>query len=456
MDTNTFTPDTDRATRVPCIVIVGGGAGGLQLATRLGDTVGRRGMAEIVLVDRSPTHFWKPLLHEAASGHRDPASHTIEYAAQAKRHGFRFLQGELQRVDRTRRTATIAAVLDADGTEILPQRDVHYDDLVLAVGSVTNFFNVPGAARHALPLENVEQAEDFRRKFLAACTRANHLAEQQPEQQLEQRPQPICINVIGAGATGVELAAALRHAINQLTTYRFKALVPDRDVCIRLIEGGPRVLPALDERLSARMQAQLRQLHVDVLTGTRVAEVAHDAVVTATGERLASDITIWAAGVAGPAFLRQLGDIALNRANQVIVTDTLQTPDDPHVFSFGDCAACPSAGAQGFLPPRAQVAYQQAVYLGHAFARRLAGKPVDGFTFRDAGTVVSLGQAGAVFQAELGVRSRSLIVDGLAAIGLYKFLYRKHLFSVYGAKRTLLQALSHWLQSRNQPSIKLH
>ncbi|OXH87926.1 FAD-dependent oxidoreductase, partial [Burkholderia multivorans] len=132
-------------------VIVGGGAGGLHLATRLGDTIGRRGHAEVVLVDRYPTHFWKPLLHEAASGHRDPASHTIEYAAQAKRHGFRFVQGALQRVDRAARIATIGAVHDADGTEILPARTLAYDDLVLAVGSVTNFFGVPGAARHALP-----------------------------------------------------------------------------------------------------------------------------------------------------------------------------------------------------------------------------------------------------------------------------------------------------------------
>ena len=452
MDNITPTLATDRAPRVPRIVIVGGGAGGLHLATRLGDTVGRRGQADVVLVDRYPTHFWKPLLHEAASGHRDPASHTIEYAAQAKRHGFRFVQGALQRVDRAARTATIAAVHDADGTEILPQRELDYDDLVLAVGSVTNFFNVPGAARHALPLENLDQAEDFRRKFLAACTKANHLAEQQPA----RRAAPICINVIGAGATGVELAAALRHAIQQLTTYRFKALVSARDVHIRLIEGGPRILPALDERLSGKMHAQLRTLNVDVLTETRVAEVGADAVTTATGERLASDITIWAAGVAGPAILRELGDIALNRSNQVIVTDTLQTPDDPHVYAFGDCAACPSADASGFLPPRAQVAHQQAVYLGEALVRRLAGKPVTGFTFRDAGTVVSLGQAGAVYQGDLGVRSRSLIVDGLAAIGLYKFLYRKHLFSVYGLKRALFQSLSHWLQSRNQPSIKLH
>jgi len=100
MDNTTPTLATDRAPRLPRIVIVGGGAGGLQLATRLGDTIGRRGQADIVLVDRYPTHFWKPLLHEAASGHRDPASHTIEYAAQAKRHGFRFVQGALQQVDR--------------------------------------------------------------------------------------------------------------------------------------------------------------------------------------------------------------------------------------------------------------------------------------------------------------------------------------------------------------------
>ncbi|MGS0897160.1 NAD(P)/FAD-dependent oxidoreductase [Burkholderia stagnalis] len=452
MDITTSPLATDRAARTPRIVIVGGGAGGLQLATRLGDTVGRRGQAEVVLVDRYPTHFWKPLLHEAASGHRDPASHTIEYAAQAKRHGFRFMQGALQRVDRAARTATIAAVHDADGTEVLPARELGYDDLVLAVGSVTNFFNVPGAARHALPLENVDQAEDFRRKFLAACTKANHLAEQQPA----RRGAPIRINVIGAGATGVELAAALRHAVQQLTTYRFKALVSARDVHIRLIEGGPRILPALDARLSDKMHAQLRTLNVDVLTDTRVAEVDAHAVTTTDGEQLASDITIWAAGVAGPAILREIGDIALNRSNQAIVTDTLQTPDDPHVYAFGDCAACPSSGASGCLPPRAQVAHQQAVYLGHAFARRLAGKPVAGFTFRDAGTVVSLGHAGAAYQGELGAHSRSLIVDGFAAIGLYRFLYRKHLFGVYGIKHALFQSLSHWLQRRNQPSIKLH
>jgi len=454
MITTLFAPATDSTATAPRILIVGGGAGGLQLATRLAQSVGRKGNAEIVLVDRFPTHFWKPLLHEAASGHRDSASDTIEYAAQAKQHGFRFVQGELQQVDRAHRIVTIGALRDEDGVEILPTREIRYDDLVLAVGSVTNFFNVPGAQRHTLRLENVEQAEDFRQKLLAICTKVNHRA----SDTQARHAQPICLNVIGAGATGVELTAALRHAIHQLTKYRFQALHPERDFHIRLIEGAPRVLPVLEERTSGRTHAKLRKLGIDVRTGTRVAQVEHDAIVTSTGERLASDISIWAAGVAGPPILRSIGNIALNAAHQAVVTDRLQTPDDPHVFAFGDCAACPlpGTGTNAILPPRAQVAHQQAIYLSEAFARRLAGKPVAGFVFRDTGTVVSFGQTGAVYQGGLGMRSRSLIVDGLAANGLYKLLYPKHLLGVYGIKLALLQSLSQWLKRRNVPAIKLH
>ncbi|WP_179405326.1 NAD(P)/FAD-dependent oxidoreductase [Burkholderia guangdongensis] len=451
-----FTLDADCGTDLHRILIIGGGAGGLHLATRVAATLGRRGLAEIVLVDRYPTHFWKPLLHEAATGHRDPANHHIEYAAQAKRDGFRFVQGELTHVDREQCVATIGAVRDADGIEILPQRRVRYDSLVLSVGSVTNFFNVPGAAQHALPLENVEHAEVFRRKFLAACTKANHRIERDGVRDGVPHAGAVNISVIGAGATGVELAAALRHAIDQLSIYRFHALDPERDVRIRLIEGAARVLPALDERVSAHTDAALRRLHIDVVTGARIAEVGSDALVTGTGDTLPSDITVWAAGVAGPAMLKSIGGIALNAANQVIVTDTLQTPDDPRIFAFGDCAACPSTAKSGFLPPRAQVAHQQALYLGDAFARRLAGKPVPGFAFRDAGTVVSLGPAGATFQTDLGARPRALIVNGFAASGLYRLLYRKHLFGVSGIKRAVLEALGQWLGRANRPSIKLH
>ncbi|WP_112187175.1 FAD-dependent oxidoreductase [Ralstonia sp. GX3-BWBA] len=443
--------DSDNGSHLHRIVIVGGGAGGLHLATRLAGTLGQRRIAEIFLVDRYPTHFWKPLLHEAASGHRDPANHHIEYAAQAKRHGFRFVQGALESIDRDACFATIGAVRDEEGVEILPQRRVRYDSLVLCVGSVTNFFNVPGAALHALPLENVQHAEALRRKFLAACTKANH----QLETTGPQSTPAVNINVIGAGATGVELAAALTHAVDQLSVYRFQALDPKRDVRIRLIEGSARVLPALDERVSARTDVALRRLNVDVVTGAHVAEVRTDSLVTGAGSALASDITVWAAGVAGPSVLRSLDGITLSASNQVIVSNKLQSPDDPRIFAFGDCAACPSTASSSFLPPRAQVAHQQALYLSKAFAQRLAGKAVPCFAFRDAGTVVSLAQAGATYQTG-GVSSRALIVNGAAASGLYRLLYRKHLFGVSGIKHAVLEAFAQWLGRGSRPVIKLH
>ena len=156
------------------IVIVGGGVGGLGLATRLGETLGKSGDAPIVLVDRSPTHFWKPLLHEAASGQIDPATHQLQYAVHAQRHGFEFEQGPLDSLDRAQRHVMVGATLDAEGREVLPARQLAFDTLVLALGSVTNYFGVPGAAEHALPLESVVHAETFRRKLLDACIRANH------------------------------------------------------------------------------------------------------------------------------------------------------------------------------------------------------------------------------------------------------------------------------------------
>lgn len=434
------------------IVIVGGGAGGLELATRLGNTVGREGLARIVLVDRSATHFWKPLLHEAASGQIDPASHQIEYAAQAKRNNFHFEQGELERVDRAHHLVMVGTTVDVDGHEVVPRRELHYDSLVLSLGSVTNFFGVPGAAQHALRLENVVQAEQFRRKLLAACVRANHLRVLHGQ----QGDETVGINVIGAGATGVELAAALRRTVRLLTAYQLHALDPVRDIRIRLIEGGPRVLPALSERISARAQEHLASLQVDVLTDTRVAEVQADAIVTAGGKQLPGNLTIWAAGVAGPPVLQTLDGLALNGLGQVLVGTTLQTQTDPDVFAMGDCAACPSSSSGGFLPPRAQVAHQQAVFLSDALTRRISGRPLAVFAYRDLGTLLSFGRDSALGSVASGVMARTVFVDGWAASVMYRALYRKHILALSGFTRMVLDTVSHWLRSRISPAIKLH
>lgn len=432
------------------IVVVGGGVGGLGLATRLGESLGKSGHAQVVLVDRSPTHFWKPLLHEAASGQIDPATHQLQFAVQARRHGFEFEQGALQSLDRAERHITISATRDDNGREVLPAREIAFDTLVLALGSVTNYFGVKGAEQHALPLESVTHAESFRRKLLDACTRANHVRRVSGAQQV----QPVSINIIGAGATGVELAAALRDSIRLMHRYSLFALDPERDFRIRLIEGTERVLPALSQRISARAQRILGGLGVEVLTTTRVTEVRADAVLTHDGQHLPSDIAIWTAGIAGPPVLRVLDGIDVNRNAQVLVTRTLQTTKDANVFSLGDCAACPSH-ADGFLAPRAQVAHQQAMFLARALKCRVGGEALPEFTYRDAGTLVGFGDVGTIGSLS-GLRERPVFVDGWLATVVYRLIYRRHVMTVTGFARMALDTASHWLRRRVHPVIRLH
>jgi NADH dehydrogenase len=434
------------------IVIVGGGVGGLGLATRLSESLGRAGLARIVLVDRWPTHFWKPLLHEAASGQLDPATHQLQYAVQAQRHGFEFEQGELTALDRAARHITLRALHDADGREILPARQLAFDTLVLAMGSVTQYFGVPGAAEHALPLESVAHAEAFRRKLLDACLRANHAR----RARTAQADTPVSVNIIGAGATGVELAAAVRDTVRLLNRYSPFSLDPVRDFRIRLIESGTRVLPALPETISARAQRMLASLGVEVLSATRVTEVRPDAVLTDGGTPLASDIAIWTAGISGPPALRTLDGIAVNRNAQIQVNRTLQCTNDVNIFGLGDCAACPADDPGAFLAPRAQVAHQQALFLARALKCRIAGDALPEFVYRDAGTLVGFGREGTIGSLSSSLLTQPVFVDGWLATAVYKLIYRRHVMTLTGFARMALDTASHWLRRRVHPVIRLH
>jgi NADH dehydrogenase len=234
-------------------IVVGGGAGGLELATRLGDRYGARKnggepRAQVTLVDRYPTHIWKPLLHEVAAGSLDPFTQELEYPAQARWHGFEFQQGALEGLDRAAKRITVAPVADSDGAEILPRRELEYDTLVIAIGSTTHFFGVAGAAEHSLALDTVAQADRFRKRLIAACMRAEHqphaAVESGPGTAAETEPR-IQVAIVGGGATGVELSAELRNTAQVLSAYGLHKLDPRHDVGIVLIEAGPRILPAL-------------------------------------------------------------------------------------------------------------------------------------------------------------------------------------------------------------------
>ncbi|TDV19352.1 NAD(P)/FAD-dependent oxidoreductase [Paraburkholderia caballeronis] len=444
-------------------IVVGGGAGGLELATRLGDRYGgaggrhRQPRASVTLVDRYQTHIWKPLLHEVAAGSLDPFTQELPYAAQARWHGFEFQQGELKSLDRAAKRITLGSVLDDDGVELLPPRVLEYDTLVIAIGSTTHFFGVPGAAENSIALDTVAQAERFRKRLIAACMRADHQVSEPVQHDGSGTAEPrIQVAIVGGGATGVELSAELRNTAQVLSAYGLHNLDPRHDVGIVLIESGPRILPALPERVSSATAELLVKLGVRLLTGERVTEVAPGVVRTASGKSVRADLTVWAAGITAPPVLSQLDGLAVNRIGQLVVRRTLQTETDDNVFALGDCAACAWPGNERNVPPRAQAAHQQASFLLRALGNRLEGRPLPEFTYRDFGSLVSLGHFSAVGNLMGGLIGGNMLIEGLFARFMYMSLYRLHIAALHGYARMVLDTFAHWLRRTTLPRVKLH
>jgi len=435
------------------IVIVGGGAGGLELATLLGNTLGRRGQAEVTLIEKTRTHVWKPKLHEIASGSMDMHVHEVGYLAQSHWHHFRYRVGEMVGLDRERQEVLVAPYLDDEGQQVTPQRVFGYDTLVMAVGSQSNDFGTPGVREHAMKLESSADALRFHSRLVNACIRAH-------AQATPLRPEQLHVAIIGAGATGVELAAELHRTTREVVAFGLDRVDADKDIKVTVIEAAPRVLPALPPRLSQATEDLLRELGVEVCTNAKVAAVEPGGVRLADGRLLPAELVVWAAGVKAPDFLKDIGGLETNRINQLAVNPTLQTSRDDNIFALGDCAACawPEAnqGKGGFVPPRAQAAHQQATHMVKQIRRRLAGKPLLDYRYRDFGSLVSLGEFSTVGNMMGGLIGGSLMVEGLFARLMYLSLYKMHELALHGFPKVTLDTLARLIVRRTEPHVKLH
>ena len=431
---------------IPRVVVVGGGAGGLELVTRLGDTLGKRGRAHVTLVDRSRTHLWKPLLHEVAAGSMNIHAHQLDYLAQARWHDFTFTLGALAGLDRRAHEIAIAAVTDDEGVEILPARRIPYDILVVAIGSESNDFGTPGVRDHAFTLDNAWQAHLFHRRLVNTCFRANFAAD----------GRTLHIAIVGAGATGVELAAELHNTIRVLAAYGLENFHPERQIRISIVEAGPRILPGLPEYIAEETLKTLAALGVQVLVGERVVKVTADKVCTANGREVSADFTVWAAGIRCPDVLRELDGLESNRLNQLVVLPTLQTTRDSDVYALGDCAACPWYDGK-MVPPRAQAAHQQSNFLVTSITRRASGRSdIRAFHYRDFGSLVSLGTYHSVGTLMGFITGGTLNLEGLLAKLFYMSLYRLHIWALYGFWRMALDTLARMIRSQTEPKVKLH
>lgn len=433
------------------VVIVGGGAGGLELATRLGDSLGKKGKARITLIDRRKTHVWKPLLHEIAAGSMNPDLHELNYLAQAHWHHFRFRLGSMDSLDREKKEITITAHFDEEGHEVIPPRTFKYDTLVIAVGSTTNDFGVKGAQEYSIALDTQDQAEKFHRRLHNALLRAATQSKPIEPGQLE-------VVIVGAGATGVELSAELHNTTRELAAYGLDKINPDRDVKISLIEASDRVLPALPEQLSRSVERELSKLSVKVYSGERVTEVTEEGVHTHSGKFIPSALVVWAAGIKAPNFLKDIAGLETNRINQLVVRRTLQTTLDHDIFAFGDCAACPMASkANENVPPRAQAAHQQASMLVKSIKAKVAGKTkLPEYNYRDYGSLVNLGKYSTVGSLMGSIAGGSMFIEGMFASIMYRSLYKMHLIALNGFFSVALETISKLFSRRNESHVKLH
>ena len=432
------------------IVIVGGGAGGLELATKLGDTLGKNKKAEITLIDCTKTHVWKPLLHEIAAGSMNPDKHELEYMAQAHWHHFRFRLGRMDRLNRRKKEVSIASYIDEDGKEIIPRRSFQYDTLVISVGSTTNDFGIKGAAEHSIALDTQEQAEVFHQKLHHAILKAQ-------TQKKAIQPGQLEVVIVGAGATGVELAAELHKATREMTAYGIDRVNPDRDIKISIIEASSRLLPALPKKLSHSVALELGKLHVHLYLGERVTEVSAKGIKTHTKKIISSGLVVWAAGVKAPDFLKNIDGLETNRINQLMVNSSLQTTKDDSIFAFGDCAACPIDGTDQYVPPRAQAAHQQANLLFKSMKLRVKGKiHLPRYVYKDYGSLVNLGTYSTVGNLMGSLIGDSMFIEGIIARLMYQSLYKMHLMALHGFMSMALQSLARMITRRSEAQVKLH
>lgn len=433
---------------IPNVVVVGGGAGGLELVTKLGKKLGKKGKAKVTLVDSTHTHIWKPLLHEVAAGTLDSHEDEIEYLSQAMCSGFRFRLGRMDGLNRQKKQITVAPTYNEEGVEIIPRRSFDYDYLVVSVGSVSHDFGIKGVKDHCLFLDTTKQAEFFQSQLLQSYLRAHTQGRPLDEGQLN-------ISIVGAGATGVELCAQLHEVSHLLNAYGLDEVNP-KDVKLTLIEAADRILPGLPENISDAALDELKELNVSVLTGERVVEVTPNLIKTQSGHEIPSAIKVWAAGIKAPEFLKDIDGLETNWMNQLVVRQTLQTTLDDDIYAIGDCCACKWQGQDQNVPPRAQAAHQMATTVYKSIANRLKGRTLPDYHYHDHGSLVSLGRYGTVGNLMGNLSRGSMLIEGLMARMMYLSLYKMHQTALFGPFRVAMLSLSHLFRRSVHPKIKLH
>jgi NADH dehydrogenase len=357
------------------VVIVGAGFGGLRCARELANTEG----VDITVIDRNPYQLFAPLLYQVATA--GLPEDDIAYPVRAAIPGVSFKRGEVVRID------TEAKSLRMDDGNVL-----HFDDLVLATGSVGTTFGVPGVAENALQMKSIPEARVIRSRLLQTYeeVEVGHL----PKEALR-------VVVVGAGPTGVEVAGAVAELQKRMTD-EFPELT--KHAAVTLVEAGPRVLPSFTEKSSAHAKSELEQLGVTVLVSAAVDRMYPTDVHLKSGEVLPAGTIVWAAGVAAPEQWASLG--IADRANRLSVNENLQLCEG--VWVVGDTASLPGPDGRP-LPMIAPVAMQMGRHVAKQIKALEVGKPLTPFAYKDKGQMATIGRRRAVVEMPNGIKLHGTI-----------------------------------------------
>jgi NADH:ubiquinone reductase (H+-translocating) len=396
------------------ILVLGGGFAGLHLVRRL-ERLLRRDEATVTLVDRQNYHLFTPLLYQVSTGELPP--HAVAYPLRdaTSPAGFHFMQSEVTAIDlEQRRVAT------ADG-------DVPFDHLVIALGSVTNDYGIPGVRENALPVKWLSDAEALKRQVLDIIESAA------TETDIARRREELTFIIVGAGPVGVELASSLRDLMDHTLRRIYPSIDFYADITIHLLDGADRVLPAMDPRLSAIAMKRLAQQRVRVLLNTLVSEIRPGSVHTKDGAQLRGRTIVWSGGVKVNPVVASL-HVPKSKDGRIIVDDRFRVDGRDDVLALGDAAYFESHGKG--LPQLAQVAVLEAPRAARNLAALVRGEPTVPFVYHRKGDLIALGrtQAGAEF-AKLG----GFVLEGFPAWTVWRVNYLMQLLGVRNRASLLIE-----------------
>ncbi len=381
------------------VVILGGGFGGLYAALHLEKILAKDPEVEVTLVNRENFFLFTPMLHEVAASDLDLT--TIVNPVRKLLRRVNFFAGEVEGIDLPRRRIVVSHGFDHH------HHEMEYDHLVLALGSITNFYNLPGLAERALTMKSLGDAIALRNRLIA------HLEEADTECAARLREPLLTFVVAGGGFAGVETIAGMNDFLR--VALRFYPHLKEDMLRVVLVHPGPTILPELGEKLGSYAQRKLAERKVEIRVNTKVAGVSEDAVALSDGSVIRAGTLVWTAGTSPNPLLATLP--CVKERGRLVVNEYLEVPDWPGVWALGDCARVPDRGTGMACPPTAQHALREGRTVAHNITAAIRGGTPKPFAFQTLGQLAAIGRRTGVANI-LGVN-----FSGFAAWWLWRTIY---------------------------------